>query len=672
MKKIQTRAEYEQLVHQLNEHAYHYYVLDEPVIADQEYDTLYKELVRIEAAHPDWIQANSPSQRVADQPLDKFHPVEHALPMLSLGNVFSEAELEDFNQRIIRVLDKSEANVSNVEYCAEPKLDGLAVSIRYEQGYLVQAATRGDGTTGEDITANVKTIQSVPLRLRGKSFPDILEVRGEVVMPRDGFKKYNQWALQNNEKVFANPRNGAAGSLRQLDPRKTAQRPLAFYAYSVGLIQPAQNHQQHSEILNWLKSLGLPVNHLTEVVNGVTGCQSYYHKVAALRDGLNFDIDGVVFKVNDLALQSILGFVTRAPRWATAHKFPAEEATTEVENIEVQVGRTGSITPVARLKPVSVGGVTVTNATLHNEDEIRRKDVRVGDTVFVRRAGDVIPEVVKVVLSKRPANSKPFEMPDHCPVCQSELHKIEGEAVLRCPAGLTCDAQLKESIKHFASRKGMDIEGLGDKLVEQLVDAGLIHTPADLYHLSEAQVSGLERMAQKSAQNLLQGIENSKQTTLARFIYSLGIREVGEATALTLSSHLLTIEAIMSSKHEALVKLPDIGEVVASRIEQYFANQGNIAVIRELLAVGIHWPAVEQKTTEELPLAGKTVVLTGTLATMKRSDAKQKLLDLGAKVTGSVSAKTDLVVAGENAGSKLAKAEQLNIDVVDENWLLSQ
>ncbi len=672
MNKNMTRTEYQQLVLQLNEHAYHYYVLDEPVIADQEYDALYQELLRLESAHPEWVVSNSPTQRVADQPLDKFHPVKHALPMLSLGNVFSEDELFDFNQRITKFLEKSAVDVSEVVFCAEPKLDGLAVSIRYEQGKLVQAATRGDGSTGEDITANVKTIQSVPLTLRGDDYPQILEVRGEVVMPRDGFQRYNQWALKHDEKVFANPRNGAAGSLRQLDPRKTAQRPLAFYAYSIGLVQPEHNQQNHSDILTWLKKLGLPVNHLTEVVNGVTGCQQYYQKIAALRDGLNFDIDGVVYKVNDLQLQTVLGFVTKAPRWATAHKFPAEEATTVVENIEVQVGRTGSITPVARLKPVSVGGVTVTNATLHNEDEIRRKDVRVGDTVFVRRAGDVIPEVVKVVQAKRPAQSQPFEMPTNCPVCQSELHRIEGEAVLRCPAGLTCDAQLKESIKHFASRKGMDIEGLGDKLVEQLVDAGLVKTPADLFHLTETQVAGLERMAQKSAQNLLAGIEQSKQTTLPRFIYSLGIREVGEATAITLSNHLYTLETIMSAKHEALILLPDVGDVVASRIQQYFENEGNVVVINELIAAGIGWPEIAQKSVEELPLAGKTVVLTGTLTTLKRTEAKQKLLDLGARVTGSVSANTDLLVAGENAGSKLAKAEQLNVQIVDEDWLLAQ
>lgn len=672
MTKSYARPEYEQLIQQLNEHAYHYYVLDEPVIADQEYDALYKELLIIESANPDWISPESPTQRVADRPLDNFSQVKHTLPMLSLGNVFSEDELIEFNQRIIRSLNKSNIDASQITYCAEPKLDGLAVSIRYEQGQLVQAATRGDGSTGEDITANIKTIQSIPLALRGNEYPEVLEVRGEVVMPRDGFKRYNKWALEHGEKVFANPRNGAAGSLRQLDPRKTAQRPLAFYAYSVGVVEPNHQQQRHSDVLAWLKQLGLPVNHLTEVVCGVSECQSYYLKVGQLRDGLNFDIDGVVYKVDDLNLQETLGFVTKAPRWATAHKFPAEEATTLIENIEVQVGRTGSITPVARLKPVSVGGVTVTNATLHNEDEIRRKDVRIGDTVFVRRAGDVIPEVVKVVKSKRPKHSKPFQMPTQCPVCHSELHKIPGEAVLRCPAGLTCDAQLKESIKHFASRKGMDIEGLGDKLVEQLVDSGLISTPADLYHLTEQQVSGLERMAQKSAENLLAGVAQSKETTLPRFIYSLGIREVGEATALTLANHLFTIENIMTANHDELVELPDIGEVVASRIVQYFENDGNVSVINALLDAGICWPKVEQKSIEELPLAGKTVVLTGSLSTLTRTEAKLKLTNLGAKVTGSVSSKTDLLVAGENAGSKLVKAEQLNIQVVDEAWLLDQ
>ncbi len=670
MNKVITRAEYEKLILQLNEHAYHYYVMDEPQIADAEYDQLYQQLLQLEAQHPSWVNQESPTQRVADQPLTKFDQVTHALPMLSLGNVFSTEELAEFVQRISGLLAKANQSFDEIEFSAEPKLDGLAVSIRYENGQLVQAATRGDGTTGEDITANIKTIQSIPLTLRGDRVPKVFEVRGEVVMPRDGFSQYNAWALEHDEKVFANPRNGAAGSLRQLDPKKTAQRPLAFYAYSVGEFDPAFQHSTHSDVLQWIKSLGLPVNHLNQVVKGAQGCESFYHSIGTQRDGLNFDIDGVVYKVNDLAWQEILGFVTKAPRWATAHKFPAEEATTQIENIDVQVGRTGSITPVARLKPVNVGGVTVTNATLHNEDEIRRKDVRVGDTVFVRRAGDVIPEVVKVVLAKRPKNTEPFMMPTHCPVCDSALFRIEGEAVLRCPAGLTCDAQLKESIKHFASRKGMDIEGLGDKLVEQLVDTGLIHSPADLYHLTAAQAAGLERMAEKSAMNLLAGIEASKQTTLARFIYSLGIREVGEATALTLANHLFTLPAIMEADSEVLVALPDVGDVVASRIRQYFKNEDNVSVIQALQEAGITWPEVEDQSTKDQPLQGEIVVLTGALSQMTRSEAKQKLMDLGAKVTGSVSAKTTLLVAGEKAGSKLTKAQQLGVKIVDEAWLL--
>ncbi|MFC3192800.1 NAD-dependent DNA ligase LigA [Marinicella sediminis] len=672
MNQPASHEDYVRLKDELNEHAYHYYVLDDPLISDSEYDRLYQQLLKAESAHPQWVAEDSPSQRVADQPLSHFSQITHALPMLSLGNVFSAEELQEFDQRIHKILDQEVSSVGDISYSAEPKLDGLAVSIRYENGLLVQAATRGDGAIGEDITANVKTIQSVPLSLRGDDLPAVLEVRGEVVMPRDGFSRYNTWALAHDEKVFANPRNAAAGSLRQLDPQKTARRPLAFYAYSIGEVQPAHQLDTHSSVLAWVKQLGLPVNHLSRVVEGVTGCAEYYQEIGNLREQLNFDIDGVVYKVDDLSWQQILGFVTKAPRWATAHKFPAEEATTQVENIDVQVGRTGSITPVARLKPVTVGGVTVTNATLHNEDEIRRKDVRVGDTVFVRRAGDVIPEVVKVVTARRPADARPFTMPSHCPVCDSELHKIEGEAVLRCPAGLTCDAQRKESIKHFASRKAMDIDGLGNKLVEQLVDAGLIENPADLYHLKEAQVSGLERMAQKSATNLLKGIEQSKQTTLPRFIYALGIREVGEATALTLANELHNLDAIKGADKEALMDLPDVGEVVASRIRQYFHNPQNLAVIDELLAAGIHWPQISQQDSGPKPLEGMTVVLTGSLSQMTRSEAKQKLQQLGAKVTGSVSARTDLLVAGEKAGSKLSKAEQLGIQVVDEAWLLGQ
>ena len=667
-----SHADYEQLKRQLNEHAYQYYVLDEPLIADQEYDRLYQQLVAMEQAHPQWTADDSPTQRIADQPLSAFKQIQHQKPMLSLGNVFSAEALGEFVERIHQLLLKEDASVQDIAFSAEPKLDGLAVSIRYEQGLLTTAATRGDGHTGEDITANIKTIQSVPLRLRGDDIPEVVEVRGEVVMPRDGFQRYNAWAAEHDEKVFANPRNGAAGSLRQLDPRKTANRPLSFYAYSTGVVEPQPNWRTHSEVLQWIQTLGVPVNHLNQVVVGKAGCAEYYRRIGEQRAGLNFDIDGVVYKVNALNWQDTLGFVTKSPRWATAHKFPAEEATTVIENIEVQVGRTGSITPVARLKPVQVGGVTVTNATLHNADEIRRKDVRIGDTVFVRRAGDVIPEVVKVVAAKRPKNSKKYTMPSHCPVCDSALFQAEGEAVLRCPAGLSCVAQLKEGIKHFASRKGMDIEGLGDKLVEQLVDSGLVATPVDLYHLKEAQVSGMPRMAEKSAQNLLAGIEQSKNTTLPRFIYSLGIREVGEATALTLATQLKTLEHIQQADEEILVSLPDVGAVVASKIRSYFATPQNQQVIAGLIAAGVHWPEIKNQADEDWPWFGKTVVLTGSLSAMTRSEAKQKLTDLGAKVTGSVSKNTDLLVAGEKAGSKLTKAEQLGVQVVDEAWLLAQ
>lgn len=666
-----SRTEYRQLKQQLNEQAYHYYVLDEPQMADAEYDQLYHQLLQVEQQHPNWVTVDSPSQRVADQPLSKFQQIKHALPMLSLGNVFSADELTDFVGRIENLLSKANQSFTTIEFSAEPKLDGLAVSIRYEHGQLVKAATRGDGAIGEDITANIKTIPSIPLLLRGDDHPEVFEVRGEVVMPRDGFDQYNQWALLHDEKMFANPRNAAAGSLRQLDPRKTAKRPLAFYAYSIGVVEPAHKFSKHSDVLSWVQGLGLPVNQLNQVVKGASGCADFYQNVGKQRGALNFDIDGVVYKVNDLAWQELLGFVTKAPRWATAHKFPAEEATTVIEAIDVQVGRTGRITPVARLKPVNVGGVTVTNATLHNEDEIRRKDVRVGDTVFVRRAGDVIPEVVKVIESKRPAGTQAFQMPSNCPVCDTRLIRIEGEVVLRCSAGLSCDAQLKEGIKHFASRKGMDIEGLGDRLVEQLVDAGLINNPADLYHLSESKVSGLERMAQKSAMNLLLGIEQSKQTTLARFIYSLGIREVGEATALTLAMQLKTLSEIMAADEEILQTLPEIGAVVAKKITSYFTEPNNQQVIEQLIAAEIVWPEVEVKITAEnnLPLQAQIVVLTGKLTVFTRSDAKTHLQQLGAKVTSSVSAKTDYVLAGENAGSKLTKAQELSIPVVDEAWL---
>lgn len=669
---LKNHEEYLAKVKELNHHAHRYYVLDDPEITDVAYDLAYRSLAEYEALNTDQIAPDSPTQRVADQPLSHFDSIQHVKPMLSLGNVFSQEELASFDERINKMLSQDSGTIEPLTYAAEPKLDGLAVSLRYLDGLLVQAATRGDGQKGENITANVKTMPSVPLKLLSENPPKVLEVRGEVVMMRKGFDAYNAWAEKNDEKVFANPRNAAAGSLRQLDPRKTAQRPLSFFAYSIGDVSGEFRFEKHSDIMAALGILGFQINQLNQVVTGVEGCMAFYQKVGELRSQLDFDIDGVVYKVDDLSQQAILGFVTKAPRWATAHKFPAEEATTTVEAIDVQVGRTGSITPVARLAAVTVGGVSITNATLHNEDEIRRKDVRVGDTVFVRRAGDVIPEVVKVVTSQRLDSSVAFDMPTQCPVCDSQLFKGEGEAVLRCLNGLNCDAQRKEAIKHFASRKGMDIDGLGDKLVEQLVDAGLIKTPVDLYHLKEAQVSGLERMAQKSAQNLLNGIEQSKQNTLPRFIYSLGIREVGESTALTLANAFKNITALKAADEPALIALPDVGGIVAARILQYFQQDANLNVIDGLLAAGITWPAIELPRSDDLLLEGQVVVLTGKLSQMTRTEAKTALQGLGAKVSGSVSSKTNLLVAGENAGSKLTKAQDLGVTVVDEQWLVDQ
>lgn len=672
MNAIRSQAEYRELVDWLNRQAHLYYVLDDPEISDAEYDQAYRLLQQYEAEHSQHIIAESPTQRVADQPLSHFEQVQHAQPMLSLGNVFNEAELTAFYQRIQKRLLESDIETTTIGFAAEPKLDGLAVSLRYQDGLLVQAATRGDGQTGEQITTNVKTIRSVPLKLLKADVPTVLEVRGEVVMTRSGFEQYNQWALQNDEKLFANPRNAAAGSLRQLDPQKTARRPLSFFAYGLGEVVGLPEFNRHSEQMQWLKQLGFQVNHLNQQVTDIAQCLTYYQQILAQREDLDFDIDGVVYKVDDLSWQQQLGFVSKAPRWAIAHKFPAEQATTTIQDIEVQVGRTGSITPVARLEPVAVGGVVVSNATLHNQDEINRKDIRIGDTVFVRRAGDVIPEVVKVVLAKRPPNSQAYQLPQRCPVCQSQLFKSGDEAVLRCLNGMNCEAQRKQAIKHFAARKGLDIEGLGDKLIEQLVDTGLLRTPADIFQLTASQLSGLERMGEKSAQNLLKAIAKSKQTTLPRFIYALGIREVGEATALTLANHLGELSRIMHSNHQQLTELPDIGEVVAERIIAYFEQQDNQDVIAKLLALGIHWPAITPQANEPQTLKGKTIVLTGKLTQLTRNQAKQKLQALGAKVSSSVSAKTDLLIAGENAGSKLNKAQSLNIEIVDEQWLIDQ
>ena len=651
------------LRHEIDYHNRQYYVYDDPQIPDAEYDRLMRELQQLEKQHPELISEDSPTQRVGDKPLSSFDEVVHRVAMLSLDNAFGEEEMQDFERRVRERL-KLDSD-KPVSYSAEPKLDGLAVNLRYEQGRLVLGATRGDGSRGEDVSSNVRTINAVPLKLQGDGWPDILEVRGEVFMPRSGFEHFNEQARAANEKTFVNPRNAAAGSLRQLDPRITAQRPLTFYAYGFGEVEPALADLNLSDSMKSLRAWGIPISPLMEVVQGVEACIDYYRRVERQRDDLPYDIDGVVFKVDELALQQQLGFVSRAPRWAVAYKFPAQEEMTQVESIEFQVGRTGAVTPVARLKPVFVGGVTVSNATLHNMDEVKRKDVRAGDTVVVRRAGDVIPEVVSVILAKRPGISQEVELPSRCPVCDSEIVIPEGEAVARCSGGLFCPAQRKEAIKHFASRKAMDIEGLGDKLVEQLVEQGLVNTPADLYALSLEQLSGLERMAEKSAQNLLDALAESRQTSLARFLYGLGIREVGEATAQGLADQFLTLPAIEQADEEQLQETPDVGPIVAAHIVSFFRQSHNREVIAELLKAGIHWPEVERPAAAESPLAGKTLVISGTLS-RSRDEIKQQLVSLGAKVTGSVSSKTDYLLAGEAAGSKLAKAEKLGVAILDE------
>lgn len=651
----------QQLRDEINHHNYLYYVQDAPEIPDAAYDRLLRELQTLEAKHPELITPDSPTQRVGAEPIKAFGQVKHKIPMLSLDNAFSDDEVSDFDRRVRERLE-----IESVEYVAEPKLDGLAISIRYDDGQLVQAATRGDGVTGEDVTHNVRTIASVPLRLMGDDYPPVLEVRGEVYMPKAGFEALNARARENGEKEFANPRNAAAGSLRQLDPRITAERPLAMYCYGVGDIEGQSVPDTHTDILAALRHWGLRVSPEVKTVRGVKEILQYYHKLGEKREALPYEIDGVVYKVNYLDQREQLGFVARAPRWAIAHKFPAQEELTKLLGIEVQVGRTGAITPVARLEPVFVGGVTVSNATLHNEDEVKRKDVRVGDTVIVRRAGDVIPEVAAVVLSKRPKKTKRFVMPTVCPVCGSDVIKVEGEAVARCTGGLFCEAQRKQAIKHFASRKAMDIDGLGDKLVEQLSDQALIHDVADLFSLEHKQIAQLERMGDKSAANLIAALEKSKQTSLDRFLYALGIREVGEATAQSLSRYFTTLEAIESASLEQLQEVPDVGPIVAAHIRAFFQQPHNVEVVEKLLQAGVNWPVIESAEEVEQPLAGQTIVLTGSLQNMSRDQAKQALQSLGAKVTGSVSKKTDLVIAGAEAGSKLSKAQDLGIEVIDE------
>ncbi|HCH4002296.1 TPA: NAD-dependent DNA ligase LigA [Vibrio parahaemolyticus] len=657
----------EELKESLHYHAVRYYVEDNPEIPDAEYDRLMRELLEIEAQHPDLVTVDSPSQRVGGKPLSEFSQVTHEVPMLSLDNAFDDSELDSFHKR---AQDRI-GGESIKQYCCEPKLDGLAVSLLYENGVLVQAATRGDGTTGENITENVRTINAIPLKLRGDDWPARLEVRGEVFMPKAGFEKLNELARQKGEKVFVNPRNAAAGSLRQLDSRITASRPLSFYAYSVGVVQGADLAASHYERFLQIKSWGLPMCPETKRVDSLADVKTYYQDILQRRDALPYEIDGVVIKIDDIAVQDRLGFVARAPRWAIAYKFPAQEEITTLNEVEFQVGRTGAITPVAKLEPVFVGGVTVSNATLHNADEIERLQVKIGDQVVIRRAGDVIPQVVSVIKERRPETARDIIFPTQCPVCGSHVERIEGEAVTRCTGGLVCQAQRKQALKHFVSRKALDVDGLGDKVIEQLVDREMVETPADLFKLSAGVLTVLERMGPKSAQNIVNALEKSKLTTLPRFLYSLGIREVGEATAANLAQHFKSLEAIQAATEEQLIAVQDIGVVVAKHITTFFEEEKNQAVVQDLLVQGIHWPEVSApEQGAELLLEGKTVVLTGTLSQLGRTEAKEALQSLGAKVTGSVSKKTDILFAGENAGSKLAKAQELGIEIKTEQDLL--
>ncbi|KTD58641.1 DNA ligase [Legionella sainthelensi] len=652
----------------IRQYDYHYYVLDDPLVPDVEYDRCFRALLDLETKHPELLTADSPTQRVGGTPADAFAPVTHRQPMLSLSNVFSEDELQAFIKRVTEKLDEP---VQQLVFTCEPKLDGLAVNITYENGVLVYAATRGDGTTGENITANIKTIAAIPLVLRTNKPPRFIEIRGEVYIPKAGFEEYNKRAKELGEKTFANPRNAAAGSLRQLNPAVTANRPLAIYCYGIGACEDYRLPGTHWEQLQLIKEFGFKVSSESKREVGIEGCLDYYRNMLAKRDQLPFEIDGVVYKVDSIALQQQLGFISRAPRFACAHKFPATEEITEILAVDFQVGRTGALTPVARLAPVNVAGVTVSNATLHNMDEITRKDIRIGDKVIIRRAGDVIPEVVSVVLEQRPTDTKEICLPLKCPVCDSDVVREEGEAVARCIGGLFCKAQLKRMMWHFASRKAMHIEGLGSVLIEQLVDEGIVRHLPDLYRLDVSTLANLPRMGEKSAKNLLQALEQSKKTTLSRFLYALGIREIGEASARVLAEHFGDIEAISNATVEELMNLEDMGPVGAGNIVHFFAQTHNLEVIQHLLELGVYWPKIEKKQQNtEHPLFGKTVVLTGTLNTLSREEAKAKLLILGAKVSGSVSAKTDYVIAGTEAGSKLDKANNLGISILDEEQFL--
>lgn len=658
MTRSQAHKRADELRHLIEQHNYSYYVLDNPEVPDAEYDRLMRELEGIETDYPKLVTPDSPTQRVSGTPQEGFETVRHRVPMLSLGNAFSDDEVADFQRRVEQGLERND-----IIYVAEPKLDGVAISLTYEEGLLTTAATRGDGERGEDVTANVRTIRAIPLKLHATGWPALLEVRGEIYMPRAGFDAFNRSALKQGDKPLVNPRNGAAGSLRQLDPQLTAKRPLALFAYATATREGLPNTQ--FEALNRLRDWGFPVNPEIRQVEGLSGCLEYHEQLAAKRPTLGYDIDGVVYKVDRFDQQGFLGFISKAPRWALAHKFPAEEEITRLLAIDIQVGRTGALTPVARLEPVFVGGVTVTNATLHNEDEIRRKDVRVGDWVVVRRAGDVIPEVARAIHQKRESDLPEFHMPDFCPECDSAVERVEGEAVARCTGALICPAQLKHGIRHFATRKAMDIEGLGDKLVDQLVEQDMVKTVVDLYRLSLEQIASMERMGGKSAANLLKALESSKKPGLDRLLYALGIREVGEVTAKSLATHFGTMQALADASEEDLVEVSDVGPIVASHVASFFEQARNRRVIEDLQDAGVEWQPLEDKGGEK-PLAGETWVLTGALS-MPRIQAKNLLESLGAKVSGSVSGKTSTLLAGEAAGSKLTKAQKLGVKVISES-----
>ncbi len=660
------QKELERLRSLISDYNYQYYVLDDPSVPDSEYDRLYRELGKLESEHPDLITEDSPTQRVGAKPDSGFEEVVHELPMLSLDNAMDSGEMTNFDRRVNERLGQSK----DIEYVCEPKLDGLAISLLYENGLLTRAATRGDGTQGENITLNAKTIRSIPLKLRISNPPKRIEVRGEVFMLKSSFEALNEEAKKTESKVFANPRNAAAGSLRQLDPQITAKRNLSFYAYSMGLVSDDfRLADKHYDRLLQIKDLGLPVSSEVKVVSGIEQCLDYYHDILERRDALAYEIDGVVNKVNDIGLQERLGFVARAPRWAIAHKFPAQEEVTQLLGVDFQVGRTGALTPVARLEPVSVGGVTVSNATLHNMDEIARLGVQVNDYVIIRRAGDVIPQVVSIIEERRPDDIFAIEAPTECPVCASPVERAEGEAVIRCTGGLVCSSQRNEALKHFASRKAMDIDGLGDKLVEIFSDKGFVKSISDLYRVSKEQITGLDRMGEKSADNLLAALEKSKTTTLPKFLYALGIREVGEVTAKNISNHFLTIDAIMKAQQEDLESVSDVGPIVAQHLRAFFDNEDNRQQVKELIALGVNWPEIEQKSDDELPLKGNTFVITGSFEGISRAEIKDKLESLGAKVSGSVSKKTTALIAGEKAGSKLTKAESLGVEILGLDYL---